>query len=85
MIKISATKNRITEIGKAFKYGSIVICRNYRNFKDGIMGTFSPTGLLLFLIIIGLIGLLGFKLVKKLKNKELAKRTYYCNVIGPCC
>ena len=32
------------------------------------MGTFSPTGLLLLLIIIGLIVFLGFKLVKKLKN-----------------
>ncbi|GAB1808400.1 hypothetical protein PMEGAPR236_34920 [Priestia megaterium] len=54
---------------KTYKYGKIVICRNYRNFKDGIMGTFSPTGLLLFLIIVGLIGFLAFKLIKKLKNK----------------
>jgi hypothetical protein len=51
---------------KPFKYDNIV---NYRNFKDGLMGTFSPTGLLLFLIIIGLIGFLAFKLVKKLKKK----------------
>ncbi|MGG4387853.1 hypothetical protein ABEU97_06750 [Priestia megaterium] len=54
---------------KPFKYGKIVIYINYRNFKDGIMGTFSPTGLLLFLIIIGLIGFLVFKIFKKLKRK----------------
>jgi len=63
---VPGTKNLIEEMCKPSKYGNIVI---YRNFKDGIMGTFSPTGLLLFLIIIGLIGFLGFKLVKKLKNK----------------
>jgi hypothetical protein len=33
------------------------------------MGTFSPTGLLLLLIIIGLIGFVAFELVKKLRKK----------------
>ncbi|GAB1784126.1 UNVERIFIED_ORG: hypothetical protein J3A77_004360 [Bacillus sp. PvP124] len=51
---------------KPFKSDNIV---NYRNHKDGIMSTFSPTGLLLFLIIIGLIGFLAFKVVKRLKKK----------------
>jgi len=32
------------------------------------MSTFNPTGLLLFLIIIGLIGFLAFKVVKRLKE-----------------
>lgn len=41
----------------------------YTYFKGEIMGTFSPTGLLLFIIIIGLIGFLAFKLVKKLRKK----------------
>jgi len=62
-------KNLEGEMYKPFKYDNIVIYRNYRNFKDDFMGTFSPTGLLLFLIIIGLIGFLAFKLVKKLKKK----------------
>ena len=66
---VQGTKNLIGEMCKPSKCVNIVIYRNYRNFKDGIMGTFSPTGLLLFLIIIGLIVFLGFKLVKKLKNK----------------
>jgi len=51
---------------KPFKYDNIV---NYRSHKDGIMSTFNPTGLLLFLIIIGLIGFLAFKVVKRLKKK----------------
>ncbi len=35
------------------------------------MSTFNPTGLLLFLIIIGLIGFLAFKVVKKeISNKK---------------
>lgn len=67
--RITETKSFIEAMCKPSKYGNIVIYRNYRNLKDGIMGTFSPTGLLLFLIIIGLIGFLAFKLVKKLKNK----------------
>jgi hypothetical protein len=58
-------KNPGGEMCKPFKYDNIV---NYRNHKDGIMSTFSPTGLLLFLIIIGLIGFLAFKVVKRLKK-----------------
>jgi len=69
VITIIGVKNPEGEMCKPFKYGKIVIYINYRNFKDGLMGTFSPTGLLLFLIIISLIGFLGFKLVKKLKKK----------------